>query len=145
VADDDVAAQEEAIPADESMEEDMDLGEAGMDEDELVEDALVVDDLKELEPEAPFQDDEEEVQEEAQEEVEQKLSLDDLFKNLTIPTVVPAEEDEEMGEPKKKRASGRARTRRRPRRAADDFERIGRVRSLRDLDLEDHEDEEPIN
>jgi hypothetical protein len=54
---------------------------------------------------------------------------------LTIPDVVPIEEDEEAGEPKKKKASGRSRAaKRRPKRAADDFERFDRVRSLRDLD-----------
>ena len=120
-----IAADDEAIPA-----EDADVDESA-DEDAAGAGAesFDLDVLARLRG-ADEQPDEEKA------ETEEKLSLEDLFKNLTIPDVVPIEEDEEAGEPKKKKASGRSRVaKRRPKRAADDFERFDRVRSLRDLDL----------
>ncbi|MGI6633103.1 MAG: DNA-directed RNA polymerase subunit beta [Bacillota bacterium] len=119
-----IAADDEAIPA-----EDADVDESA-DEDAAGAGAesFDLDVLARLRG-ADEQPDEEKA------ETEEKLSLEDLFKNLTIPDVVPIEEDEEAGEPKKKKASGRSRAaKRRPKRAADDFERFDRVRSLRDLD-----------
>lgn len=122
----DESREEEAIPADESVEDDMDLGEAA-EEDDDVAGVDILRGLTDTETAVPAAG-----EEDAEEETGQKLSLDDLFKNLTIPDVVPVEE--EAVEPKKKRPAGRTRAKRRPKRAGDDFERLGRVRSLRDLD-----------
>ena len=99
----DESREEEAIPADESVEDDMDLGEAA-EEDDDVAGVDILRGLTDTETAVPAAG-----EEDAEEETGQKLSLDDLFKNLTIPDVVPVEE--EAVEPKKKRPAGRTRAR----------------------------------
>mgnify|MGYP000852392202 CR=1 FL=1 len=89
-----------------------------------------------------------------EEEAETKISLEDLFKNINIPQEVQ-EVEEEVPTSKKRRATAptKTRARKRPRAAADDFERFDRVRSLSDLEPpeeslgdsgdRDDDDEEP--
>ncbi len=71
---------------------------------------------------------------------ESRLSLEDLFKNLSVPAVVPAEEDEEATQDDKKRrrapAKGKVKAKK-PKRASLDVERFDRVRSSRDLEDDD--------
>jgi hypothetical protein len=80
---------------------------------------------------------------------EAKLSLEDLFKNLSVPEAVPAEEDETSEDKKRKRAPVKSKVKvKKPKRASEDIERFDRVRSIRDLEDEDVQkpkstDEEP--
>jgi len=70
-----------------------------------------------------------------------RLSLEDLFKNLSVSETVPVEEDEGPAQDDKKRkrtpAKGKTRTAKKPKRQGDDFERFTRVRSIRDLEDDD--------
>ena len=79
--------------------------------------------------------------EDVEEKEEPKIDLDELFRNITVPDDIPVlEEDEDMGR-KKKRAATKPKARKRPRHApADEFERFGRVRSIRDLQIDDVDD-----
>ncbi|MGI6643034.1 MAG: DNA-directed RNA polymerase subunit beta [Bacillota bacterium] len=73
-------------------------------------------------------------------EVRDTLSLEDLFKDLSVPVEEPLIEEEETVSKRKRRASGSTRTRARKRpRVAEDFDRFHRVRSLSDLEPEDED------
>jgi len=103
---------------------------AGEDEGEVSDEELDMstDDLDESLGVAPSKDD-------------GRLSLEDLFKNLSLPEIVPVEEEEEeipIDDKKRKRAPAKGKAKaKKPKRAADDFERFDRVRSIRDLEDDD--------
>lgn len=82
---------------------------------------------------------------------------EDLFKHISVPPVPQVVEEEETDEKKRRARVTRPRARRKPRRQVDEFERLDRVRSLKDLvpeeeykshlhddgTLEDEDEDEP--
>ncbi|HHW18415.1 MAG TPA: DNA-directed RNA polymerase subunit beta [Firmicutes bacterium] len=132
----------EEIPADDDMEE---AGSASLDRDtarEIEED--LVEDLSEDENSSEdvsrlYSEDEKEQEEDA------KVAFDQLFKGISIPHDLPdadIEEDEEEFSGKKRKKPVKAKGKKKARRIDDDFERFDRVRSIRDLELEDEEEPE---
>ncbi len=125
-SDDEVAGfQEVQVEDDEAVEL---APDKSMEEDtpSVFED-LPKEDLEAGEPQAP-------------EQAADRLSLEDLFRDLSVPPKVsPAEDDESSTTKKRRRATtpAKPRSRKRLRTQQDDFDRFDRVRSLRDLEPED--------
>ncbi len=111
----------EDVPADEDEE----IEETG-DEDEALDEEAGIDDVQE-----------DLVQEEAKVAVETKAvdakDTGDLFRHISVPQVLPEIEDEETEDKKRRARVTKPKARRKPRRQADEFERLDRVRSLKDL------------
>lgn len=71
-----------------------------------------------------------------------KMTFDQLFKQITIPDDVSHVLEEDEFAAKKKKKPTKAKVKRKVRRSAlDDLDRLGRVRSIRDLEFDDDEEE----